>query len=160
MIIGVISDTHGTLARGALAALATAELILHAGDIGAGGILEQLATIAPVLAVRGNSDAGTPLARGHPATRWIEQSGVRIMLTHILGRPADAAAGLPIEPARRPDIVIFGHTHRVCVEHIAGVLFLNPGAAGRPRFGGGLSVALVQIGHHPPAVTIVPLPSA
>ena len=159
MIIGVISDTHGTLARGALEALAPAEVILHAGDIGDAAVLTRLATIAPVLAVHGNGDVGTLLARLHPATRQIERNGVRIWLTHALGRPADAVAGLPVEPAQRPQLVIFGHTHRVCVEHIDGVLFLNPGAAGRPRFGGGLSVALVHLEPHSPTVTIVPLPS-
>lgn len=69
MKIGVIADTHGHLAPGATAALAGVELILHAGDIGGAGIVAELEQLAPVLAVHGNSDAGTALARQHPAMR-------------------------------------------------------------------------------------------
>lgn len=157
MRIGVISDTHGHLASGALAALAGVELILHAGDIGKATILEALAGVAPVLAVRGNTDAGTALARAHPAMRWLEHEGVRIYMTHIGGSPAELAAAMPPEPAMRPDVFIFGHTHVALLERVAGVLFLNPGAAGYPRFGGGLSVALLELEAGQARATIVPL---
>jgi uncharacterized protein len=63
-------------------------------------------------------------------------------MTHVGGRPADLARALP-DP--RPDVYIFGHTHVALLETLDGVLFLNPGAAGRPRFGGGLSVALLDV---------------
>ena len=58
MRIGVISDTHGLMRPEAVAALAGSELIVHAGDIGAPEVLEALAAIAPVSAVRGNNDKG------------------------------------------------------------------------------------------------------
>src|SRR5207244_4388762 len=54
--IGVISDTHGVLRPEALTALAGSERIVHAGDIGDTMILQRLADIAPVTAVRGNND--------------------------------------------------------------------------------------------------------
>lgn len=157
MRIGVISDTHGHLAPGALAALAGAALILHAGDIGRQEVLDALARVAPVLAVRGNTDAGTPLARQHPAMRWIEREGVRIYMTHIGGRPAELEAALPADPAMRPGVYIFGHTHVALLETVGGVLFLNPGAAGYPRFGGGLSVALLELAAGQASATILPL---
>ncbi|MGB8760254.1 MAG: metallophosphoesterase family protein, partial [Candidatus Sulfotelmatobacter sp.] len=50
MLIGVISDTHGLLRPEAIAALRGSEHIIHAGDVGAPEILEQLAAIAPVTA--------------------------------------------------------------------------------------------------------------
>lgn len=159
MRIGVISDTHGHLAEGALKALAGVELILHAGDIGEQAIIEALEQLAPVLAVRGNTDAGTALARQYPAQQQLEQAGVRIFMTHIGGRPDELARALPAEAALRPDVYIFGHSHIALLERRAGVLFLNPGAAGRPRFGGGLSVALLELVDGQPEATIVPLPT-
>lgn len=157
MLIGVISDTHGHLDPRAVPALRGAELILHAGDIGSQAVLDRLSELAPVLAVRGNSDAGTPLARQHPETRWLEREGVRIAITHIGGRPADIASALPREAELRPQVYIFGHSHTALLETVDGVLFLNPGAAGRPRFGGGLSVATLYVGAGAAAAKIVPL---
>lgn len=157
MKIGVISDTHGHLARGALEALAGVELILHAGDIGKQSIIDSLERVAPVLAVYGNTDMGTPLARQHPATRRIEREGVRITMTHIGGKPEDIARSLPADPAARPGVYIFGHTHVALCEEVAGVLFLNPGAAGYPRFGGGLSVAILEVAQGRAHAAIIPL---
>ena len=92
--------------------------------------------------MHGNVDAGTPLARRFPASQQIMIEGVRIHMTHIGGQPAALARALP-EP--RPDVYIFGHSHVALLETLSGVLFLNPGAAGRPRFGGGLSVAILDV---------------
>jgi putative phosphoesterase len=155
--IGVIADTHGHLAAGALDALRGVELILHAGDIGREEIIGQLEQIAPVLAVHGNSDAGTPLSRQHPATRVVEREGVRIYLTHIGGRPAELVRALPAEPDSRPQVYIFGHSHVALCERLDGVLFLNPGAAGRPRFGGGLSVAILSVAGGQAEAALIPL---
>ena len=156
MLIGVISDTHGHLDPRALPALQGAELILHAGDIGDEAIISTLGMVAPVLAVRGNVDGGA-LARRYPAMQWLEREGVRIYMTHIGGRPHDLARALPAEAELRPDVYIFGHSHTSLLETMGGVLFLNPGAAGRPRFGGGLSVALLYVGAGRAAAKIVPL---
>ena len=142
MRIGVISDTHGYLDPRAAAALQGVARILHAGDIGSPAIVDALAAIAPVEAVYGNVDAGTPLARRFPASQRLRIEDVQIYMTHVGGRPADLARALP-EP--RPDVYIFGHSHVALLETLSGVLYLNPGAAGRPRFGGGLSVAILEV---------------
>jgi putative phosphoesterase len=142
MRIGVISDTHGYLDPRARAALQGVARILHAGDVGSPAIVDELEAIAPMQAVQGNVDAGTPLARRFPATQRLRIEGVQIYLTHVGGQPAALARALP-EP--RPDVYIFGHSHVALLETIDGVLFLNPGAAGRPRFGGGLSVAILDV---------------
>lgn len=154
MQIGVISDTHGYLDPRALAALRGVAQILHAGDIGSPQIIDQLEAIAPVQAVQGNVDAGTPLARRFPATQRVVIEGVRIHMTHVGGQPATLARALP-DP--RPDVYIFGHSHVALLETIDGVLFLNPGAAGRPRFGGGLSIALLDVAAGRATARIVPL---
>jgi uncharacterized protein len=57
-IIGLISDTHGLMRQQALTALKGVDLIIHAGDVGKPGIIEQLRLVAPVVAVRGNIDKG------------------------------------------------------------------------------------------------------
>ncbi|MCX7860064.1 metallophosphoesterase family protein [Chloroflexus sp.] len=154
MEIGVVSDTHGRLARGVLPALAGVELILHAGDIGNEMILGQLETIAPVLAIHGNTDQGA-LARAHPANRWIEREGVLIYMTHIGGQPRHLVQSLPkAADGRLPQVYIFGHSHRPLCEMHNSVLFLNPGTAGAPR-GAGLSVARLTVANGQASAVIV-----
>ena len=154
MRIGVISDTHGYLDPRAVTALQGVAHILHAGDIGSPAIVSALEAIAPVTAVQGNVDAGTALGRRYPLTQRITIEGVYIHMTHIFGRPADLKHALP-DP--KPAVLIFGHSHVALLETRYGVLFLNPGAAGRPRFGGGLSVALLDVEAGVATAQLVPL---
>lgn len=131
--IGVISDTHGLLREEALRALDGSDLILHAGDVGDGGILERLADIAPVRAVRGNTDRGA-LARNLPETEVVDLSagasgaGPLAYLIHQL----DLLDLDPVAAGLR--VVVYGHTHVPDVDVRAGVLYFNPGAAGHRRF--------------------------
>ena len=60
MRIGVVSDTHGYLNPRVPELLQGVNHILHAGDIGDGGIIEALAQIAPITVVRGNNDRTGP----------------------------------------------------------------------------------------------------
>ena len=154
MRIGVISDTHGYLDPRAIVALGGVARILHAGDIGSPPIIDALEAIAPVDAVHGNVDSGTPLARRFPASRQLLIEDVRIHITHIGGQPSVLARALP-QP--QPDVYIFGHTHVALLEKLTGVLFLNPGAAGRPRFGGRLSVAILDVENGRAEARIIPL---
>jgi len=135
-LIGVISDTHGLLRPQAVQALKGVELIIHAGDIGDPKILRALKRIAPVYAVRGNTDRGD-WATHLPQTRVVEVGGVLLYVLHeLFTLDLDpAAAGLAA--------VIFGHSHRPHLEPKNGVLFLNPGSAGPRRFT--LPVTLARI---------------
>jgi putative phosphoesterase len=135
-LIGVISDTHGLLRPQALAALEGVELIIHAGDIGDPRILKKLERLAPVHAVRGNTDRGDWAAH-LPGSRVVEVGGVLLYVLHeLFCLDLDpAAAGLAA--------VIFGHTHSPRLERQNGVLFLNPGSAGPRRFT--LPVTLARI---------------
>jgi putative phosphoesterase len=136
--IGLISDTHGLLRREAVAALAGSDYIIHAGDIGDAAILERLRTIAPVIAVRGNTDTAE-WAREIPQTQVVEVAGKLFYVLHALGE-------LDIEPAAAGiDVVVSGHSHRPEAEMRGGVLFLNPGSAGPRRFTLPVSVARVVI---------------
>jgi len=125
--IGVISDTHGWLRPEALAALRGSEHIVHAGDIGSPEILQQLAMIAPVTSVRGNVDKG-PWARKLRETEVVEAGGISIYLLHDLSQ-------LDLKPeASGFDVVVSGHSHIPKQEERNGVLYFNPGSAGRRRF--------------------------
>ena len=127
ILIGVISDTHGLLRPEAFKALRGSQHILHAGDVGAPEILEQLAAIAPVTAVRGNIDKEV-WARKLPQTEVIELGGVSIYVLHDL-------AQLDLKPeAAGFDVVISGHSHVPKQETRHGVLYFNPGSAGPRRF--------------------------
>jgi hypothetical protein len=138
MRLGLISDTHGLLRPQAVAALQGSDRIVHAGDIGKPEILEQLAAIAPVTAVRGNNDTGA-WAQQIPQRKTFELDGVAIHLLHDLHELAidPAAAGIRV--------VIAGHSHRPLIEDRAGVLFINPGSAGPRRFKLPVSVGMLEI---------------
>jgi putative phosphoesterase len=125
--IGLISDTHGLLRPEALAFLRGCEHIVHGGDIGDARILEALADIAPLTAVRGNNDRGA-WAEAVPETALIELGGLRFYAIHDL-------AQLDIDPvAAGFRVVVSGHSHRPRAEERDGVLYLNPGSAGPRRF--------------------------
>lgn len=136
MRIGLIADTHGLLRPQALEALAGAGHILHAGDIGAPGILDALAALAPVTAVRGNNDTA-PWALALPETATLELAGLRIHLLH------DLAA---LDRARlRADVVVAGHSHRPRIAERDGRLEVNPGSAGRRRFSLPVSLGWLEV---------------
>ena len=138
-LVGVISDTHGLVRPEALRALRGAELILHAGDVGAPEVLTALRTIAPVFSVRGNVDR-EDWARNLPKTRTVEVGGYTIYLLHDLHI-------LDLDPAAAGfRAVISGHSHHPGTEQRNGVLYLNPGSAGPRRFRLPVSVALLKIG--------------
>lgn len=127
MNIGVISDTHGLLRPHAVEALSGSEHIIHAGDVGDPEILERLAAIAPLTAVRGNIDKGN-WARKLQKTEVVEVSGISIYVLHNLDE-------LDLKPeASGFAAVIYGHSHVPKQEMRNGVLYFNPGSAGPRRF--------------------------
>ena len=136
--VGVISDTHGLLRPEALAVLAGAAHIIHAGDIEDREALSILSRLAPVTAVRGNCDRG-PLASELPREIVATIDGVHIAVVHELGKlTLDAkAAGLAA--------VVSGHTHVPICERRDGILYLNPGSAGPRRSDKPVSVGRLRI---------------
>ena len=137
-IIGVISDTHGLLRPEAVEALRGSDRILHAGDVGTPEILQGLAKIAPLIAIRGNVDTA-PWARALPATEVIEAGGISIYMLHDL-------AQLDLKPeAAGFRVVVYGHTHQPKIEEKNGVLYFNPGSAGPRRFHLPVSVGRLMV---------------
>ena len=95
--------------------------------MGAPEILDQLAAIAQVTAIRGNIDKAA-WASKLPETEVVEISGVAIYVLHDLAR-------LDLKPeASGFGVVISGHTHTPKQETRNGVLYFNPGSAGPRRF--------------------------
>jgi uncharacterized protein len=148
--VGVISDTHGQLRAEAVHALQIVELIVHAGDVGKPEVLEQLAQIAPVFAVRGNVDR-SDWARELPLTRALEVGGAWLYVLHDQNE-------LDINPAAAGiAAVISGHTHQPALEERQGVLYLNPGSAGPRRFRNPVSLAIMEIEAGQVRVELIPL---
>jgi putative phosphoesterase len=131
--IGLISDTHGLLRPEALAFLAGSDHIVHGGDIGGPEILERLALLAPLTVVRGNNDTAA-WARALPATARVAFGGVTLLAIHDV-KELDGAAAL--DGVR---VVVSGHSHRPSCTERGGVLYVNPGSAGRRRFSLPISV--------------------
>jgi putative phosphoesterase len=101
--------------------------ILHAGDVGAPEVLEELRTIAPVTAVRGNVDRDE-WASALPLSEVFEIEGISTYVLHILDE-------LDLKPeAAGFEVVVYGHSHKPSSEIKNGVLYFNPGSAGPRRF--------------------------
>jgi putative phosphoesterase len=151
--IGVVSDTHGYYDAALDDLLAGAEHIVHAGDIGTLEVLARLRAIAPVTAVLGNTDL--PFWEDDlPWEAEVVALDQRILVCHIgtslMGRHDPVAEGF--------DLVVSGHSHKAAVEWREDTLFLNPGAAGKARFGLPRTLAVVTVGTDGrPEPRIVPL---
>lgn len=137
-LIGLISDTHGLLRPEALAALAGVERIIHAGDVGGPEIIAALAELAPVTAVRGNTDT-SPWGRTLPRTAELAVGQARLLIIHNLAELSPPAADAGYHA------VISGHTHRALVRPYGAALGINPGAAGHRRFSLPVTVALLRV---------------
>jgi hypothetical protein len=134
--IGVISDTHGYLDARVIDAFGGTDLIIHAGDIGKPNILDALASVAPVSAVRGNTDRG-PWADDLSATALLAIDRVTLYVLHDIQQ-------LDLDPkAAGIRVVISGHTHRASLEEKNDVVFLNPGSAIEPRHNSPPTVAIL-----------------
>ncbi len=143
MKIGVISDTHGLLRPEVIPALKGVDRILHLGDVGKISILDELRTIAPVTAVRGNVDREGPCAN-LPETEVVlienpPNAGHYIYMLHDLKT-------LHLDPAAAKfAAVLSGHTHVPNYFTKKGVLYLNPGSCGPRRFELPVTIALLTV---------------
>ncbi len=143
MLIGLISDTHIRIPghRAGLSSLTAEELphqvkvafagvdlILHAGDIYTLPVLDELETVAPVIAAEGDDDPFEMVndPRVKPE-QTIEIEGFTIWISHY---------GLWPENSKRkpPDIIVYGHSHRSAMERVDGVLRINPGSPTFPKY--------------------------
>jgi hypothetical protein len=151
MKLGIISDTHGLLRPEVLPALKGVDHILHLGDVGKISILDELAKIAPVTAVRGNVDREGACGK-LPETEVFLAEGQYIYMLHDLKT-------LHLDPAAAKFVaVLYGHTHVPNYHTKKGVLYFNPGSCGPRRFELPVTVGLLEIDKqhalHPQIVTL------
>ena len=140
MKLGLISDTHGFLDLKLTRIFRAVDHILHAGDIGPDHLIAQLEAVAPVTAVLGNND-NSPC---FPLTKVVAIGEFKFLVHHIVS-PRALTEELKDRVLReKPDVVVFGHSHKAFCERIDGVWFVNPGYAGKPRFNLERSVALLE----------------
>ncbi|SRR5258708_1850245 len=141
MLVGLVSDTHSLVRPEIFGALEGVELILHAGDVGGRAVIDELAAIAPVRAVYGNTDvSGEP---GLKPQLVLDLAGLSVHVSHghELGTPTPAR----LLTRYAADIIVFGHTHRPLVERSGARLVINPGAAGPRRFNLQPSIARMRV---------------
>ena len=177
-VLGIISDTHGSLPEQALDALrgwygpdqvvermevaagfapddgadpASCDLIVHAGDIGAQWILDELRELAPLVAVLGNCDYPDYWIEGKQVKQHAvgNLDGVGFAVLH---KPEDLVAATrgagPVRPAfikPIPRLLIHGHTHIPKIEPQGSSYVVCPGGISRPRGGRGACVARVYV---------------
>jgi putative phosphoesterase len=164
MVIGVISDTHGRLDAAVKGIFAGVAHIIHAGDVGDARLLDELAEIAPVTAVFGNTDQGE-----------LRERLPRVAVGEVTGATAESAAGPPAAVrfavahkrkqllAAYPDpavqglrLMVYGHTHEPALSWRQGVLFVNSGTVSAPEESDWVrSVALVECGTGPLTARVV-----
>jgi putative phosphoesterase len=155
--IGVISDTHGLLRPEVFEAFREVDHILHGGDVGPAALLDELAAIAPVTAVYGNTD-GAELRQRLPRVAVVQLDGFDIVVTHgdQFGSPTPEKVQAAFPEA---EIIVFGHTHRPLLTLVDVVVtVMNPGGAGRRRFDLPASVGILELEPGiPPRGRLVPL---
>lgn len=138
MIIGILSDTHGRVSSQVLNGLKGVEAILHAGDVGGSDVIEMLQRIAPVTAVRGNTDNNN-WSKTLPMTEMVMLATKTFYILHDLYT-------LDLNPsAAGIDIVVHGHTHQTSIKTSGNILYFNPGSASVRRHGAPLSIGRVTI---------------
>lgn len=138
--IGVISDTHNHFDPKIPGIFKGVDHILHAGDIGLPWIILELESIAPVTAVLGNNDAGLSFKE----TEIIELASRKFLVHHIVDVHSPSDVLEKRVQRERPDVIVFGHSHKPFHQKIGHALYFNPGYAGKARFAQPRSVAVLH----------------
>ncbi len=155
MFIGLLSDSHIAWPQQSWPSQITeklrgVDLILHAGDIWISWVLDELETVAPVLAAQGDDDLEVDIGGDKRISRRqvLNYEGVNLWVTHIKPRYAqiDPTYGVNYystvtnrnqpaqEPADPPDVVVFGHSHFAEIENFRKTLLINPGSPTLPQY--------------------------
>lgn len=137
--LAIVADTHSiphAKAAEWIAALSP-DAILHAGDIGQHVVLEDLARIAPVIAVRGNIDVRAPHLPDVVTldVRQGDRTALKILLTHIaVNGPKLRADAARLAARSGASLVVCGHSHVPFIGRDRGLAVFNPGSIGPRRF--------------------------
>ena len=132
----LLSDTHSHIDDVILKYVQQADEVWHAGDIGDLVVTDTIKKLKTLRAVYGNIDDASVRER-FPEWLEFELEGVKVLMTHIGGKPPRYAKGVKERiRASRPQLFICGHSHVCCVEVDASLncLYMNPGAVGQQGF--------------------------
>lgn len=149
MLLGVVSDTHGNIGRTSQAVellqARGVEAVLHCGDVGCPGIVEQFAAW-PTHFVTGNCDAREDLGTDVLAAsqHWhglfgeitLANRRIALLHSHVPGKLAECAE------SGQYDLVCYGHTHRYETHRVGDTVILNPGALHRAH---PVTIAIVDL---------------
>jgi len=156
LYVGILSDTHGVIHPRVLERMNNCDIVVHAGDICGGHVLEQLKPgTGKLVAVKGNNDVATYWKEASPFTlsdledeQQITLPGGILAVIHghqYWSRKDPQAAIFSHFPKARA--VVYGHSHYVHHEKINGRWLLNPGAAGSRLNRGGSSCLVLEASH-------------
>ncbi len=149
LLIGLLSDTHINFPSEKVppqikGAFSGVDLILHAGDIWIPSVLDELESIAPVMAAWGDDDFEADLGGDSRMVdgRALLLEGTTLLLAHIKPRyefitaeqKSYSPGSSPEDPENLPNVVVFGHTHSAIIEHYKDILLVNPGSATLPQY--------------------------
>jgi putative phosphoesterase len=150
VLIAIVSDTH--MPRGArrlpdacVERIASADLLLHAGDFMTVGVMRELEAIGPPLAaVHGNVDEAE-LRNTLPEERIVEAGGARIALLHDAGPRTGRLERMRRRFGHRAGALVFGHSHLPLHERGEGFQIFNPGSPTERRRAPGHTMGLARV---------------
>lgn len=148
----LLADTHGDVDSRIAGLAATADCVVHAGDVGDATVLDILATTdAEVIAVRGNNDTrecwrGDPaVLQALPLEARVPLTGGELVVVHGDAWPARNRHARLRATYPEAHAVVYGHSHRLVVDDEDRPWILNPGAAGRTRTYGGPACLMLDV---------------
>jgi putative phosphoesterase len=163
MLIAVISDTHlprgaRRLPDGCVERIASADLLLHAGDFSTLQVLRELEAIGPpVLGVHGNVDSAD-LRRLLPEERVADAEGARIAMLHDAGPGTGRLERMRRRFGERADLVVFGHSHLPLHEEAPdGFQIFNPGSPTERRRAPAHTMGLIRVADGLARCELIPL---
>lgn len=152
--VAIVSDTHGHLDPRIAKVVERCRVVVHAGDVGGGAVLDAMAlSDRRVIAVRGNNDVAPKWDPGEhrrlerlPWEALLSLPGGRLAVIHghQVSR-VERRHGWLRERYPEARVVVYGHTHRRCIDRAARPWIVNPGAAGRDRTFGGPSLVVIDV---------------
>ena len=134
MRIIVLSDTHipgraKDLPEEVYAQIKGADLLIHSGDITSAAFFKKMEKIKPgIKAVSGNMDEGV-LKDSLPNKLLFKAGNFYIGVVHGGGSPFGLMDWCEKEfQKEKPDLIIFGHSHKPFNGYRGKTLFFNPGS--------------------------------
>ena len=149
--VGLISDTHvparaRCIPKMVFKIFENVDFIVHAGDLVALSVIDELEQLAPVLAVHGNMD-GPEVSGALPKINSLKISGWKIGVMHDPSTMFGMRKMREIAKQNGFNVFVYGHTHNSSIKWEGKTLYINPGSPTNPMsaFVNKPSVALLKV---------------